>query len=103
MLRPSLKRAWNWTRNAIACVLVFVIVVVILPSKARSQLGLDPCCAIISAGLSSISKLLSGAVAKPLGAIQQTEQQDSDFEQNVVFPTSSLNQAQALAVLSQTR
>jgi hypothetical protein len=103
MTSKSRIRTLRILRRALISVFMVALLVVLLPDKARSQLGLDPCCAIISAGLSSISKLLSGAVAKPLGAIQQTEQQDSDFEQNVVFPTSSLNQAQALAVLSQTR
>src|SRR5262249_20319634 len=56
-----------------------------------------PCCAIISAGLSSISGLLSNAVGKPLGVIQQLEQQASNFEQQVVFPLASLNQARGLA------
>ena len=42
-----------------ALVLGFAVVVMMLPSKARSQLGLDPCCAIISVGLSTISNLLN--------------------------------------------
>ena len=38
---------------------------VIVPFKASAQFGLDPCCAIISAGLNTISGLLKSAVAKP--------------------------------------
>jgi hypothetical protein len=78
-------------------VIAFAVVVMMLPTKARSQLGLDPCCAIISAGLSSISNLLSNAVAKPLGAIQQLEQQAANFEQQVVYPITAINQARGLA------
>lgn len=103
MFRPSLKRAWNWTRNAIACGFVFVIVVVIFPSKARSQLGLDPCCALISAGLRSISSLLSSAVGAPLGSIQQLDQQQSNFEKQVVFPLAAISQAHGLAAQFQTQ
>jgi NADH dehydrogenase/NADH:ubiquinone oxidoreductase subunit G len=72
-------------------------VVMLLPTKARSQLGLDPCCAIISVGLSTISNLLSSAVAKPLSAIQQLEQDAANFEQQVVFPVAAINQARGLA------
>jgi hypothetical protein len=90
-------RAWRFIRNAVAFVLAFAVVVMMLPTKARSQLGLDPCCAIISVGLTTISNLLSSAVAKPLGAIQQLEQQGANFEQQVVFPISALNQARGLA------
>jgi len=90
-------RSWKVIRNAMAAGLALVVVVLMLPSKARSQLGLDPCCAIISAGLSTISNLLSSAVAKPLGAIQQLEQQSATFEQQVVFPIAAINQARSLA------
>ena len=90
-------RIWKLARNTIAAVIAFVILVMLLPTKARSQLGLDPCCAIISAGLTTISNLLSSAVAKPLSAIQQLEQQAADFEQQVVFPITAINQARGLA------
>jgi len=97
MNKPLFARSWKLIRNAIAVGLALVVVVLMLPSKARSQLGLDPCCAIISAGLSTISNLLSSAVAKPLGAIQQLEEQSANFEQQVVFPIAAINQARGLA------
>jgi hypothetical protein len=97
MERKLSIRVWKVIRNAVAFVLAFAVVVMMLPTKARSQLGLDPCCAIISVGLTTISNLLSSAVAKPLGAIQQLEQQAANFEQQVVFPIVALNQARGLA------
>jgi hypothetical protein len=97
MERKSFIRALRFGRNTAALVLAFAVVVVMLPTKARSQLGLDPCCAIISAGLSAISNLLTSAVAKPLGAIQQLEQQAANFEQQVVFPITAITQARGLA------
>src|SRR5882762_633037 len=93
-----LATSWMFARSAFLLALAGVVVVLILPSKARSQLGLDPCCAIISAGLNSISGLLKGVVAKPLGAIQQNEQDSASFEQQVVFPVAAINQARGLAV-----
>jgi len=98
MLRQLFGRVSKWARNAVVCVLALAVVVMMLPAKARSQLGLDPCCAIISAGLTSISNLLSSAVARPLGAIQQLEQQAANFEQQVVFPLTAINQARGLAI-----
>src|ERR1043166_5525073 len=97
MKHELFARTWKVIRNAMAVGLALVVVVLMLPSKARSQLGLDPCCAIISAGLSTISNLLSSAVAKPLGAIQQLEQQSANFEQQVVFPIAAINQEKGLA------
>jgi hypothetical protein len=95
------NRVWRYSRNTLAFVLGFAVFVMVLPTKARSQLGLDPCCAIISAGLSTISNLLSSAVATPLAAIQQLEQNAVNFEQQVVFPITAINQAQTLAVQAQ--
>ena len=94
-------RLWKVSCNALACMATFAVVVMVLPSKARSQLGLDPCCAIVSAGLSTISHLLSSAVATPLGAIQQLEQNSANFEQQVVFPIAAINLARAFAVQAQ--
>ena len=58
MKLPTLSRLWKVLRNAVAVVCGLVIVVALLPSKARSQLGLDPCCAMMSVGLNTISGLL---------------------------------------------
>jgi len=82
----------------VAAVCGLAIVVALLPTKARSQLGLDPCCAIMSAGLNSISGLLRSVVAKPLGSIQQNEQESANFEQQVVFPVAAISQARNMAV-----
>src|SRR5579864_3719450 len=101
MKQRLLIRGWRFIRNAVALGLALVVVVLMLPNKARSQLGLDPCCAIITAGLSTISNLLSSVVAKPIAAIQQIEQQAANFEQQVVYPVTAINQAKAVAVQAQ--
>jgi hypothetical protein len=84
------------SKLAITAALV-VLVVVLLPSRAASQFGLDPCCAIISVGLKAISGLLKSVVAQPLGVIQQMQQQATAFEQQVVYPITAINQAKGLA------
>jgi hypothetical protein len=98
MKLPTLSRLRKILRNALVAVCGLAIVAALLPTKARSQLGLDPCCAIMSAGLNTISGLLRSVVAKPLGAIQQNEQDSANFEQQVVFPVAAINQARGLAV-----
>jgi hypothetical protein len=79
-----------------AAIIVFSVLALTTPSRA--QFGLDPCCAIISAGLKSISSLLSSVVAKPLASIEQTQQQVSQFEREVVWPVAAINQAKQVAV-----
>lgn len=97
MSRSTLLRLWKFFRNSLTVVCGLVIVIVLLPSKARSQLGLDPCCAIMQVGLNTISGLLRNAVAAPLGSIQQNQQQSANFEQQVVFPLAAITQARNMA------
>jgi hypothetical protein len=84
----------KWARVAV----VAAIIATLLPSRTYSQLGLDPCCAIISAGLNVISGLLQNAVAVPLNSINQIQQQTATFEQKVIYPLAAINQAKSLAV-----
>src|SRR3984893_5299948 len=98
MNRSTLSRLRKIVRNALVAACGLAIVVALLPTKARSQLGLDPCCAIMSPELNTISGLLRSVVAKPLGAIQQNEQDSANFEQQVVFPVAAINQARGVAV-----
>ncbi len=98
MKLPILSRLWKFVRNAVVTVCGVAVLVALLPSKARSQLGLDPCCAMMSVGLNSISGLLRSVVAQPLGSIQQNQQQSANFEQQVVFPMAAISQARNMAV-----
>ncbi|HEU4416374.1 MAG TPA: hypothetical protein VFT65_16415 [Candidatus Angelobacter sp.] len=67
------------------------------PLGAGGQFGLDPCCAIISAGLNTISSLLTNVVARPLSQIQQIQQEMANFQQQVIYPTTAINNARGLA------
>jgi hypothetical protein len=98
MKLPTLSTLWKVLRNAVAALCGLVIVIALLPSKARSQLGLDPCCAMMQVGLNTISGLLRNSVATPLGSIQQSQQQSANFEQQVVFPMAAITQARNMAV-----
>ncbi len=101
--RNSAKRIWMAMKWKTIFVALLIFVLVIVPLRSRGQLGLDPCCAIISAGLNSISGLLKSVVAKPLSQIQQIEQQAWSFEQQVVFPTAAINNARSLATQLQAQ
>lgn len=92
-----LQRTWTAVSRRSVLISTLLAALVLVPLGARGQLGLDPCCAIISAGLNSISGLLKSVVAKPLSAIQQLQQQAANFEQQVVYPISAINNARGLA------
>ena len=90
--------AWRRVHSKVRFTAWAALILIAVPFAARAQFGLDPCCAIISAGLNSISGLLSKSVASPLGVIQQTQQQVSGFEQQVIYPASAIANAKGLAV-----
>jgi len=99
MKRTFLTRIRTLCRSKLALtILAAFMIVVLLPARAYTQLGMDPCCAIISAGLNTISGLLKNVVATPLAAIQKIQQQAATFEQQVVYPLTAINQARGLAV-----
>jgi hypothetical protein len=91
------KQLWKTCGLKLILVVVLIGLLALVPIGAGAQLGLDPCCAIISAGLQSISGLLSSVVAKPLASIQQIEQQAANFEQQIVYPASAITNARNLA------
>ena len=92
------SRLWKVLRYAVAAICGLAIVIALLSSKARSQLGLDPCCAMMEVGLNTISGLLRNSVATPLGSIQQSQQETANFEQQVVFPMAAISQARNMAL-----
>jgi hypothetical protein len=96
-LGKFLGQCWKAFGGRLVLVLILIGVLVLAPTGANGQFGLDPCCAIISAGLQSISGLLKSVVAKPLSQIQQIEQQAVNFEQQVVYPASAITNARGLA------
>ncbi len=72
-----------------------LIVSAVAVRPAHSQFGID--IAAILAGLKEINSTLSSAVASPLKAINQVEQQEQQFQQNVLYPISAINSAKQMA------
>lgn len=96
-----IRRFPNWLRQGrhrIGMVLVLAAAWMLLSQRARAQFGLDPCCAIVSAGLNTVSGLLKNAVARPLSSIEQLRRQAADFERRVVYPAAAIDAARQTAV-----
>src|SRR5215467_5476920 len=96
-LKQLTKGFWAAMKWKVIFVAALAVVLVLAPLGARGQFGLDPCCAIISAGLNTISGLLKNVFAKPLSQIQQIQQQAANFQQQVIYPTSAISNARGLA------
>jgi hypothetical protein len=85
---------WAWVHRLRVAVLGLLFALV-APRPVKSQL-LDPCCAILAAGLSTIASTLSGVIGGGLNSILSVDQTIQNFEQTVVWPQQLISQAQAL-------
>jgi len=98
----SVKRASRWASgHRIRVVVLLVVFFLFAPRPVRSQF-LDPCCAILAAGLSTISSTLSNIIGGGLRSILSVEKNISTFEQTVVWPQNLINQARSLVASGQT-
>ena len=95
-IRRSIRMGFDWIKGHKARVAAMVLVLAwVAPRPVKSQF-FDPCCALLAAGLSTISSTLSGVIGGGLNGILSIEQTLSGFEQTVVWPQSLIAQAQAL-------
>ena len=85
---------WVWQHKVRVAVLGLVLVM-LAPRKVESQL-LDPCCAVLVAGLTTISSTMSNVIGGGLTSILTVERSIQNFEQTVVWPATQISQAQAL-------
>ena len=89
----SCKRGvrWAWEHKLRLAVLGLVLAL-IAPRPAKSQF-LDPCCAILAAGLSSITSTLNHVVGGGLNNILSVDQNMHTFQQTNVWPLAQIGQA----------
>ena len=91
-LKRGLGWAWGHRLRVAVLGLVFALVA---PRPVKSQF-IDPCCALLAAGLSTISSTLSSVIGGGLNNILSVDQSTQNFEQTVVWPQKLIGQAQAL-------
>ena len=87
------KRAF--LRRSILGMAGLAIVSAIAVKPAHSQFGID--IAAILAGLQSINNTLNSAVGAPLKVINNIEQQEQQYKQQVLYPLSAINSAKQMA------
>src|SRR5579875_3334168 len=95
-MRQSVSSGARWARKnkfrVAALALVFMLAA---PRPVKSQF-LDPCCAILEAGLSTIASTLSGVIGGGLNSILSVDKTIQNFEQTVVWPQQLISEAKAL-------
>jgi len=85
---------WAWSHKIRVGVLALVLAL-ITPRPVKTQF-FDPCCAIMGAGLSSISNALNDVIGGGLGSILSIEQEIFDFERRIVWPEDLIDEAKGL-------
>ena len=65
-------------------VLFLFLVLTLAPRQFQTQLLPDPCCPILSAGLTTIADLLKTVVGIPLGEIQKIQDQINKYQREVI-------------------
>jgi hypothetical protein len=94
--RDALKTAKCWmVGHKLRTAVLGTVLLVVAPWPAKAQF-VDPCCAIMAAGLSSISSALENVIGSGLNQILGVDQSIQQFEQNTVWPQNLINQARAL-------
>jgi hypothetical protein len=77
--------------------LVLLLVLLLAPHRIHSQLLPDPCCPILSAGLTTIADLLKTVVGGPLAQIQTIQDEINKYQREVIWPQEAINKAKQLA------
>ena len=82
-------------RRAIVSVVGLAVVSIMAVEPAHSQFGID--IAAIISGLEAINSTLKSAVGAPLKVINNIEQQQQQFQRQVLYPLSAINSAKQMA------
>src|SRR5215831_12292867 len=100
LMKQAIQAAKNGTRwlwaHGLRLAAVALLLVLLKPQPVKSQF-IDPCCAMLAAGLSTIASTLSGVIGRGLNNILLVDQAISNFQQSVVWPQQLIAQTQALA------
>ena len=90
--REGVRWVWERRLRVAALVLVFTL---IAPRQVKSQF-MDPCCAIMAAGLTTIANTLSSVIGGGLNSILSTDQATLNYQQNVVWPQQQISVSRGL-------
>ena len=86
------KRPW-YRPTLLKATAALAVTAVLLSDRAHGQFGIDT--AAIVAELSKMSSMMTTYIATPLKEIHQTEQTASQYEQQVMYPLTAINQAKS--------
>ena len=101
-MRNALQTTKSWLLgHKLSAALLAIVLVFTAPWPARAQFGLDPCCALLSAGLASVQSALTTVVGGGLSQILSVDKAMQQFQETVVWPQALINRARSLVAALQ--
>jgi len=99
-MKKIFARVLSWVKqHKFRAVSILVLALALAPQRVQTQLLPDPCCPILSAGLSTISELLKTVVGAPLAEIHKIQDEMNKYQREVIWPLEAINKAKQLAGL----
>src|SRR3989442_9618715 len=90
----KIRLAGGWLkRRKLAVVSLLVIWALLSPNTSQSQFLPSPCCAILSAGLSSVASAITNVIGGGLNAIRSTISSIESFQRSIVWPVDLIIRA----------
>src|SRR6266436_1710673 len=86
----------SFGRSRATLVVIVLLVFLLIPQSSESQIFPSPCCAILSAGLSSVASAITNVIGSGLNAINATMTSIETLERTVVWPQNLINQARGV-------
>src|SRR6201987_1568791 len=86
--------------HKIRAILLVVLLAATAPWPARAQF-IDPCCAMLAAGLASLQSALTNVIGGGLNQILAVDNAIQQYQQTVVWPQNLIAQAQSLVGILQ--
>lgn len=95
-LRNTLKRILDALRSKKTIVILLIVMAgLMIPQSSQGQFLPSPCCALLSAGLGSVTSAITNVIGSGLNAIQSTMNTLEAFQRTIVWPQQLINQAKA--------
>lgn len=87
---------WCWLRSRKVSVIALALLLLLLvPQSSNSQFIPSPCCALLSAGLSSVTNAISNVVGHALNTIGLSLSSIESFQRSIVWPRDLIDEARA--------
>src|SRR5881296_4201742 len=86
----------SFGRSRATLVVIVLLVFMLIPQSSKSQIFPSPCCAILSAGLSSVASAITNVIGSGLNAINATMTSIETLERTVVWPQDVIDEAKAV-------